>query len=96
MKKPLGPEENRLELEGDWDLSRREELDFLLSALRSDEAAVIDLSRATYIDSTVLHQLASVRQRFNGHQITLVANGPVSRLLRLVGFDKMFRVVDKA
>jgi anti-anti-sigma regulatory factor len=95
MKKPLGPEENRLELEGDWDLSRREELDFLFSALRSDEAAVIDLSRATYIDSTVLNQLASVRQRFNGHQITVVANGPVSRLLRLVGFDKMFRVVDK-
>ncbi|HVR47376.1 MAG TPA: STAS domain-containing protein [Candidatus Binatia bacterium] len=95
MKKPLGPEENRLELEGDWDLSRREELDFLFSALRSDEPAVIDMSRATYIDSTVLHQLASVRQRFNGHQITVVANGPVSRLLRMVAFDKMFRVVDK-
>jgi anti-anti-sigma regulatory factor len=95
MKKPLGPEENRLELEGDWDLSRSEELDSLFSALRSDEPAVIDMSRATYIDSTVLHRLASVRQRFNGHQITVVANGPVSRLLRIVDFDKMFRVVDK-
>ena len=87
------PEENRLDLEGDWDLSRSEELSSLFGALRSDEPAVIDMSRATYIDSTVLQQLALVRQRFNGHPITLLASNQIRRLLRVVGFDKIFRVV---
>jgi len=93
LKKPLRPEENRLELEGDWDLSRTGELDLLFASLRSDEPAVIDMRRTTYIDSTVLHQLALVRQRFNGHPITLLANSHVRRLLRVVNFDKIFQVV---
>src|SRR5580704_17230706 len=96
MKKPLSPKENRLELEGEWDLSRKDELGSLFASLHADEPAVIDMRRAVYVDSTVLRQLAKLRQPFNGCPITLVANKRIDRLLRVVGFHEIFDVVGEA
>jgi anti-anti-sigma regulatory factor len=54
----------------------------------------IDLSEVTYIDSTILHELAILRQRQNGHSIKLVgASSQIERILRIVDFDKLFDIV---
>lgn len=93
MKRSRSLEENRLELEGEWDLDRRAELDSLFARLRPGTQAVIDMRRLTYLDSTVLNKLAALQQRLDC-QITLLGPSPqIYRILCLVSFDKLFRIV---
>lgn len=85
----------RIELDGEYDLTRKEELSFLFAALPDDTAAVIDLSRVTYVDSTFLHVLASLHFRLKEHGVTLVgASSSVRRLLSIVRFDQLFRIAE--
>jgi len=83
----------RIELDGEYDLSQKEVLASLFGDLRADGPAAIDLTKVTYVDSTFLNALAVLRGRFNGHPITLLgANATILRVLRLVGFDRLFHL----
>ncbi|HTA55177.1 MAG TPA: STAS domain-containing protein [Candidatus Acidoferrales bacterium] len=86
----------RVELDGEYDLSRKEQIATLFGALRADGPVTIDLARVTYIDSTFLHELAALRFRLKGQSITLTgASAGVKRILKLVKFEQLFVLADQ-
>lgn len=63
---------NRITLDGEWDLTRKDELITLLSGLTLGRPATIDMSGCTYADSTVLSALALLRRTFEDVPIILI------------------------
>ncbi|MBV8531092.1 MAG: STAS domain-containing protein [Candidatus Eremiobacteraeota bacterium] len=89
------PQNNRIALDGEWDLSRRDELIALFSALTLDGPATIDCSGVTYADSTVLSVLAALKLKFADVPITLLCpNEQFLRILKIVKFDTLFQIAD--
>ena len=85
--------ESRIALEGDWDLTRKEELRQLFVEMDGKKPIVIDLSAVTYADSSFLHELSLLRKRLADCSITLFApRPPLKRVLQLLSFDKLFRI----
>jgi anti-anti-sigma factor len=83
-----------LRLTGEYDLTRKNEIAELFATVDGESSVQIDLSEVTYIDSTILRELAMLRQRQNGHPIKLVgASSQIERVLRIVDFDKLFDIV---
>jgi anti-sigma B factor antagonist len=83
---------------GEVDLNSHPDLDDVATQLAAAAPCdvVVDLSEATFIDSTMLGFLAKLHTRVqeSGHELTLV--GPqraVQRALTVVGFDKVMRIV---
>jgi anti-anti-sigma factor len=65
------------------------------SLARVEGPVVVDLSRVSYIDSSLLNELARLRRRVG--DVALVVTSPqVRRILDIVGFDRTFRVVEHA
>lgn len=88
------PGKNTVALDGEWDLTRREELLALFGRLSLDGEATIDLRGCTYADSTVLSALAMLRAKFGARPVTLL--GPsrdLQRILKLANFDRLFKIV---
>ncbi len=86
---------HRIELAGELDLSRKDELKRLFDPLEKDGPLTIDLRRVTYADSTLLHLLASLALRFQEVPITLLGATPaLRRLFEIVQFDKLFQIAD--
>ena len=85
----------RLELHGEYDLSRKEELAALLASVTSEKPVVLDLTRVTYVDSSFLNQLGSLRSRLPESKITLRGVNPqLRRVLSLMRFDAIFEILD--
>ena len=84
-----------IQLPGEWDLARREELETLLQPAYDRPLVVIDLSKTEYIDSTVLGALARMRKArveergFEPSHI-VASRENIVRLLRIVGFHHIF------
>ena len=81
-------------LRGEWDLYNRPELDAaLLAAEASGEAAiVIDLSHATFIDSSVLGALVEARTRL-GDRVPIAVVAPdrqIRKVFEITGLDSVF------
>jgi anti-anti-sigma factor len=86
---------NQVALDGEWDLARRSELNELLSQLTTDRRATIDLRACTYADSTVLNALVSLRVKFADVPVILLGPSPtLMHILKVVGFDKLFRITN--
>lgn len=84
-----------IELAGEYDLSRRAEVDALFAQAPADRPTTIDLRRVTYMDSTVLHGLARLHARVGEHTVTLTGlNAANRRLLRITGLDALFAISD--
>lgn len=86
---------DRLELAGDYDLTRREELHRLLARFDGKRPVVINVAKVTYADSTFLNELASFRKARDGCPVTI--EGPstmMKRLLKILSFDKLFTIVE--
>ncbi len=92
--KQMGARICRIALRGDYDSNRRDELRNMFDGVPPDLDVVLDLSGATYLDSTFLNQLARLhRRRSDGATVALEQpNEHTRHLLRLVGFDKLFIV----
>jgi anti-anti-sigma factor len=85
----------RIEFDGEYDLSQREQIAALFDGLGADGPVIIDLTKVTYIDSTFLHELAALRLRFKERSITLTgANANIKRILKVVKFDRLFALAD--
>jgi anti-anti-sigma factor len=85
----------RIELNGEYDLSSKDDIASLFRSLRADGPAVIDMVKVTYIDSTFLHELAELRSRFKQHPITLLGvNKNLQRVLNIANFDRLFEIVE--
>lgn len=83
-------------LNGDYDISRREELRDALYALRDVDAVAIDLEAVHYMDSTALGVMINFNKRFiqqGGPPIKLRNVQPrLQRLINTTGLDKVFDV----
>jgi anti-anti-sigma factor len=78
-----------LTVHGEHDLSNEEVLrDRLAAALAHASAAVVDLSAATFIDSSVLHTLA------RAIVVCSRPDGLTRRLLDLAGLDEVVRIAE--
>ena len=62
----------RIELNGEYDLSTKEDVSSLFQSLRANGPVVIDMTQVTYIDSSFLHELATLHSRLSPHPITLL------------------------
>ena len=79
---------------GEHDLSTKRDTSTLLSELVDGyEVVVIDLSEATFIDSSFMHCLALANQRAGGELRLVVSNeGPVRNALEITGLSEAFTV----
>jgi anti-sigma B factor antagonist len=81
-------------LSGEWDLYNRPELDEALAAARAsgESLVVLDLSRATFIDSSVLGALVETRKQMNGTgSIAIVAaDRQIRKVFEITGLDSVF------
>lgn len=76
---------------GEYDLTRKDELQEILGALPPTGRVAIDLSGVTYVDSCFLHELGALRLRYPQLAITLAgASSHLRRLFKIVGFDRIF------
>jgi len=83
----------RVQLQGEYDFSRKAEIQKLFESLSADRPAEIDLSAVSYVDSTFLNELAMLRVRFAEQPIRLVgANTHLKRLLALMSFQRLFEI----
>jgi anti-anti-sigma factor len=89
-----------LTVHGEHDLSNEEVLrDGLATVLVSDSAVVVDLSKASFIDSSVLHTLAWASRPAGeapGRAVVVCAqeHGHTRRLLHIAGLHEVVRVAD--
>jgi anti-anti-sigma factor len=86
--------ELRIELEGEYDLSRKAELASVFASIDGgDGPLVIDMSKVSYVDSTMLNQLSRLRFRHRDRQITLAGVSlNVRRILDIANFDRLFQI----
>jgi anti-anti-sigma factor len=81
---------------GELDVSNAEELRAAVENAGSRAFEVwLDLSTTTFMDSSALHAMAQARDRLSRANVELVLicpEGPVLRLLRLTGFDRIFPI----
>ena len=83
-------------VEGELDASRAAQVRDLMAILCSERLLMLDLSRVPFIDSAGLGALISGIRRIKEHGGRVVVascRGPVERLLRRVGFDRVAPVV---
>lgn len=86
---------HRLSLEGEYDLARRDEIARLFDSIDGDGAVVIDLTNVTYLDSTILNELARLRRHGADRPVLLAgANAHIRRIFKVVGFEELFDIAD--
>ena len=80
-------------LAGEYDLTRKDELARALATLDADAEIVIDMRDVTYIDSTVLRELAALHLRDPQRSVSLLGvKPPIRRVLSIVGFDRLLNI----
>lgn len=80
-----------VQLSGEYDIARREELTSLFRSITQDGPLTIDMTDVSYVDSTFLAELAAMRFRLNGSPVTLVGVQPnIARVLQLTKLDRFF------
>ncbi len=86
---------HRVELAGEYDLSRSAELSSIFGALSADGPAVIDMTNVTFVDSSFLYALVTLHSRFEAWGVTLTGvQPPIRRILQRVAFQELFRISD--
>lgn len=85
----------RITLEGEYDLSRKDEIAKVFATVEGQSAVVVDVAKVTYLDSTILRELALMRLKQRDRQITLVgANENLRRLLKIAGLDRILDQIE--
>ncbi|HEV2260987.1 MAG TPA: STAS domain-containing protein [Candidatus Rubrimentiphilum sp.] len=84
-----------VKLFGDFDFSRKGELEQLLAAAAQADVAVIDLRDVSYLDSSVLTSLMNLKRRMEARgeagTIRIVgANQSLRRIFTICGLDRYF------
>ena len=73
-----------IKLDGEYDLTRKDEIAGLFGSIDGESSVVIDMTTVTYIDSTFLRELSMLRRRAGAKSITLVgANEHVRRVPKI-------------
>lgn len=81
---------HHVKLWGEYDIARKQELGAAFASING-EPVTIDMSEVTYVDSTFLHELASMRLRCQERPVTLVGvQANVARILEIAKLDRFF------
>ncbi len=86
-------------LQGELDFSKREAVAAMLRPAERMKRVTLDLRAITYFDASTLGCFMHLRNAmgFEGdRRIRLLAHPYHARLLRLVGFDRFFEIVESA
>ena len=82
---------HHIALSGEYDIARKHELAALFASVRNGDPVTVDMSEVTYVDSTFLHELASMRMRCQERAVTLVGvQANVARILEITKLDRFF------
>ena len=96
MNEKNDPQLATVRLTGEYDIARREELTQLFRSVNGG-ALVIDMTDVSYVDSTFLNELATLRLSDKSRSITLAGvSEHVARLLKTVSFDQLFVILERA
>jgi anti-sigma B factor antagonist len=90
----VGTDVRVVSVEGEADLHTAPQLDDLLKALESNHV-IVDLTEATFVDSTMVSVLVAADQRLRtaGGQLVIAADNPsVARLFEMTGLDRVLAV----
>ncbi|HZV77885.1 MAG TPA: STAS domain-containing protein [Candidatus Babeliales bacterium] len=80
-----------VELDGEYDLARKDELTAVFASITNGAPVTIDMTRVTYVDSSFLNELATMRVRLNGRPVTLIGVQPnIARVLQITKLDRFF------
>jgi anti-anti-sigma factor len=82
-----------IELAGEHDLSTQDDVERALMEIRSGDACVIDLSPATFIDSSILTVLVQATSRDGACSTTIVVAPPGTPAARLFEITQATSVV---
>ena len=86
-----GSPTHQITLSGEYDLARKQELGSIFASITNGDPVTLDMSRVTYVDSTFLNELASMRMRYQERPVTLVGvQANVARILRIAKLDRFF------
>jgi anti-anti-sigma factor len=78
-------------LSGEYDLARKEELRAIFGQISNGDPVTIDMNGVTYVDSTFLSELASMRLKRQEQPVTLVGvSQNIMRILKLAKLDRFF------
>ncbi len=84
-----------IKLDGEYDLTRKDEIAALFASIDGESSVVIDMTAVTYMDATFLRELRLLRLRDETRSIMLVgADTHIRRVLKIVNFDEIFDVTD--
>lgn len=86
-----------LELSGELDIARRDEIRRTLVAEGPGPALLVDLSRVTYADSTTIAEMLRFRRdadRYNRRVALLIADPQFARVIQYAGLADAFAVFD--
>ncbi len=91
----LNSRKRLIKLDGEYDLTRKDEIAGLFGSIDGESWVVIDMTTVTYMDATLLCELRLLRLRDETRAITLAgANEHVRKILKLVNFDELFDVTE--
>jgi anti-sigma B factor antagonist len=97
-EKPQGrfdDESNTVALLGEWDLACRSELRQLTDALQATLPATIDLTGATFVDSSVINEIVRTNNRLGaiGGRLRLrIGDDRIGRLFTITGIDQVIEI----
>jgi anti-sigma B factor antagonist len=85
----------RIELDGEYDISRRDEVSSAFEAMRGDAPAVVDMTKVSFVDSSFLHALTALHFRFEEWGVTLVGVRPqIRRVLKMMDYERLFHIAE--
>ncbi len=86
-------DQHHIRLCGEYDIARKGELAETFASITNGDAVTLDMSDVTYVDSTFLNELASMRLRCQERTVTLVGvRANVARILAITKLDRLFLV----
>ncbi|HET7813881.1 MAG TPA: STAS domain-containing protein [Candidatus Baltobacteraceae bacterium] len=80
-----------IQLAGDYDFARADELRSLLQAADPADTLTLDCSKVTYFDSAAIAELVRLRRERNA-PFKILASRPVEKLLEIAGLTRLFTV----
>jgi anti-anti-sigma factor len=85
------PAHHHIALSGEYDIARKQELASIFASITNGAPVTLDMSEVTYVDSTFLNELASMRLRHRERTVTLLGvQANVARILQIAKLDGFF------
>lgn len=93
MEKLYNSTLEQIELSGEYDLTRKDELQEVLAHVDGQCPVVLDVSEVTYGDSSFLTELGSLKTRHPACPMTIRGASPMMlKIFKIVRFNNLFTI----